>query len=146
VLANLLSSAGPATSVIESLASSIGAGLVVGGFVGGLRGFLLTRSRSQSEEQALKGSYLGGAGGWCCSPLIPWGNILSEQMNRRFKNANIGIAAMVILLMLGLVVLPDSERATGAFGIGAFAVGMGVYFFLDWRDERAQGKRARRFH
>jgi hypothetical protein len=63
VLANLLASAGPATSVIESLASSIAAGLVIGGFVGGLHGFLLTRSRLQSEWQALRGSYLGGACG-----------------------------------------------------------------------------------
>ena len=56
------SSAGPATSVFESLASSIGAGLVVGGFAGGVRGFV-TKGFSSSEEGAVAGGYAGAAVG-----------------------------------------------------------------------------------
>ena len=63
VLTHLFSSAGPATSVFESLASSIGAGLVVGGFAGGMRGLLSRRPRSVSEEGAVTGGYAGGAVG-----------------------------------------------------------------------------------
>jgi hypothetical protein len=63
VLAYLFSAAGPATSVLESLASSIGAGLVVGGFTGGIRGLVSTRSLLRSEKTALRGSYFGGAVG-----------------------------------------------------------------------------------
>ncbi|MDX6608873.1 MAG: hypothetical protein QOF85_798 [Solirubrobacterales bacterium] len=59
----LLASIGPATAVFEALASSIGAGLVVGGFSAGVRGFLSSRSFDRSEREALKGSYLGGAVG-----------------------------------------------------------------------------------
>ena len=63
VMANLLASAGPVTSVYESVASSIGAGLVVGGFAGGAWGFLSTGSHLQSEKQAMVGGYLGAAAG-----------------------------------------------------------------------------------
>lgn len=63
VLPYLLASAGPATGVLEAFATSIGAGLVVGGFAGGIQGLISNRSRSRSEAQALKGSYAGGAMG-----------------------------------------------------------------------------------
>lgn len=63
VFTHLFSSAGPATSLFESLASLIGAGLVVGGFAGGMRGLLSRRSRSVSEEGAVTGGYAGGAFG-----------------------------------------------------------------------------------
>lgn len=59
----LLASVGPATSALESLASSIGAGLVVGGFVGGLVSLLFGGQRSVSEKEAVKGSYPGGGFG-----------------------------------------------------------------------------------
>jgi outer membrane lipoprotein SlyB len=48
--------------VFETLASSIGAGMVVGGFAGGARG-LAKRSRSDSEKGAVAGGYVGGAVG-----------------------------------------------------------------------------------
>lgn len=60
---HLFASIGPATSLLQALASSIGGGLVVGGFLGGVAGFLSGRSLDRSERGALKGSYLGGAGG-----------------------------------------------------------------------------------
>jgi hypothetical protein len=82
---------------------------------------------------------------WPCWLLIRCGNILSEEMKRGIRNANVGIAAMVILLIVGLIVLPDSESAAGVYGVGAFAFAFGVYFFFEWRDEkRAHGKTARR--
>jgi hypothetical protein len=59
----LLASIGPTTAVLEALASSVGAGLVVGGFLGGVGGFLSSRSLDGSERSALSGSYLGGATG-----------------------------------------------------------------------------------
>jgi hypothetical protein len=54
---------GPATGIIQVLAGSIGAGLVVGGFVGGSRALLVSRSRLASEESAFAGGYIGGAVG-----------------------------------------------------------------------------------
>jgi hypothetical protein len=60
---HLFASVGPATSLLQALASSIGGGLVVGGFSGGVAGFLSNRSLGRSEKEALKGSYLGGAVG-----------------------------------------------------------------------------------
>jgi hypothetical protein len=59
----LLASAGPATTAFEALASTIGAGLVIGGFVGGLASFLSGRSRLRSEKAALGSSYAGGLSG-----------------------------------------------------------------------------------
>ena len=60
-MAHLLASLGPATGLFEALASSIGTGLVVGGFAGGVKALFATRSFDRSERAALKGSYLGGA-------------------------------------------------------------------------------------
>jgi hypothetical protein len=51
--------AGPATNVLGTLATSIGFGLVVGGFVGGAISFASTRSEKASERDALMGSYFG---------------------------------------------------------------------------------------
>lgn len=62
-MARLLASTGPTTAVLEALASSVGAGLVVGGFLGGVGGFLSSRSLDRSEKSALSGSYLGGTAG-----------------------------------------------------------------------------------
>ena len=59
-MSRLLASAGPTTAVFEALASTIGAGLVVGGFIGGLVSFLSGRSRPRSEKAALGSSYAGG--------------------------------------------------------------------------------------
>jgi hypothetical protein len=56
----ILASAGPATTAFEALASTIGAGLVVGGFIGGLASFLSGRSRPRSEKAAFGSSYAGG--------------------------------------------------------------------------------------
>jgi hypothetical protein len=60
---HLLASAGPTTAFLEALASLIGAGLVVGGFVGGLASLLIDQPRSESERMALNGGYVGGAFG-----------------------------------------------------------------------------------
>jgi hypothetical protein len=57
----LFASAGLATSIVETLAASIGAGLVVGGFAGGVTGLVASRSLDQSERSALRSSYFGGA-------------------------------------------------------------------------------------
>jgi hypothetical protein len=62
-MAHVVASVGPATAALEAVASSIGAGLVVGGFSGGARGFFSNRSFDRLERGALKGSYLGGAVG-----------------------------------------------------------------------------------
>jgi hypothetical protein len=45
---------------LEALAASIGAGAIVGGFLAGLASFAVGRALPESEEEALRGSYLGG--------------------------------------------------------------------------------------
>jgi hypothetical protein len=144
VLAYLFSSSGPATGVFESLASSIGAGLVVGGFVGGVRGLLVSRLRHVSEEGAVVGGYVGGAVGLALLLIDILGNLLSERMKRSFRNANFGIASSVAVLVVGTILFYDNEGAMELLALFAFAVAMGVLFFLDWRDERAQRKDAHR--
>jgi hypothetical protein len=61
-------------------------------------------------------------------------------MKRSFRNANIGLAASVVVLVVGVVLLHDSESAIEVLALFAFGVAMGVLFFLDWRDERARRK------
>jgi hypothetical protein len=58
---HLFARAGFATSVVETLAASIGAGLVVGGFAGGVISLITSGSLDRSERGALRGSYFGGA-------------------------------------------------------------------------------------
>jgi len=51
---------GPATSVLESVATSIGAGILIGSFVMGGVGVFLGWSRQDLEARALKDGYVGG--------------------------------------------------------------------------------------
>lgn len=75
----------------------------------------------------------------CCSwLLIFWGNILSEDMKRIFRNANIGIAFGALVLAVGFPLLYDDEGAVELLALGAFAVVMSVYLFLERRDDRAR--------
>lgn len=60
---SLVASVGPTTAAWEALASLIGAGMVVGGFVGGLVSLLVARPRSSSERAAIHGGYAGGVFG-----------------------------------------------------------------------------------
>jgi hypothetical protein len=53
------SDAGPATNVLAALATSIGFGLVVGGFVGGAISFVSTHSQKAAEKWTLIGGYFG---------------------------------------------------------------------------------------
>jgi hypothetical protein len=56
----VFASAGIATGAFEVLATTIGSGLVVGSFVGGLS-TIAGRSRGRIEERALRGGYFGGS-------------------------------------------------------------------------------------
>ncbi len=51
--------AGPATGVLGTLATSIGFGLVVGGFLGGAISFAMTHSEKSAEKWTLIGGYCG---------------------------------------------------------------------------------------
>ncbi len=48
------------TTILESLATSIGAGMLVGGFAFGAARFLRGRPRWDLEKRALTDGYLGG--------------------------------------------------------------------------------------
>lgn len=56
----LFAGVGIATGAFEVLASTIGSGLVVGSFTGGLLSIAASRSRKRAEEWALITGYLGG--------------------------------------------------------------------------------------
>ena len=58
---HLLASAGLLTSILEAVATSIGAGLVVGSFSVGIEGIASRRSRTETEKNAVLGGYIGGA-------------------------------------------------------------------------------------
>jgi hypothetical protein len=49
------------TPVVEGAATAIGAGLVIGGFLGASRGILQGRSRKEVEGNALRDTYFGAA-------------------------------------------------------------------------------------
>jgi hypothetical protein len=57
---HLFASAGPLTEALGKLAASIGAGAVVGSFVGGIGAFAFSRSREQLERWPVTGGYVGG--------------------------------------------------------------------------------------
>lgn len=61
-------------------------------------------------------------------------------MKRLFRNANIGLVAMVIVLLLGFWPVHESEDATGALGLIAFLAGFAVYITLNIRDGQARRK------
>lgn len=58
----ILGASGIFTPVIESAATAIGAGVMLGAFAGASSGLAHRRSRRQVEEGALRDSYSGGAG------------------------------------------------------------------------------------
>jgi hypothetical protein len=72
----LLASIGPVTSFVEAVAGSIGSGLLIGGFLGGIGGGLLGRLKPGSERKALTGSYIGG--------LVSLGTLAIDILMRRF--------------------------------------------------------------
>jgi hypothetical protein len=60
MLNHCIASVGLATNLLEVLATSIGAGVVVGSFAVGGVSFAQTRSKSRSESNAVGGGYFGG--------------------------------------------------------------------------------------
>jgi hypothetical protein len=56
----LLAGVGIATGAFEVLATTIGAGLVVGSFVAGLLTIAMTDAPSRAEKWVLHGGYTGG--------------------------------------------------------------------------------------
>ena len=53
---------GPATELIEATATSIGAGMLLGGFAAGLVAFVIGAEPAQREEALLARSSLAGLG------------------------------------------------------------------------------------
>jgi uncharacterized MnhB-related membrane protein len=65
-------------------------------------------------------------------------------MKRTFRNANIGIASGAAVLAVGFALLHGNDGAMEVLALGAFAVVMSVYLFLERRDDRARPKDAHR--
>lgn len=51
---------GPVTSLIEGVATAVGATMILGGFIVGLYGVARARPRSMVEADALDAAYIGG--------------------------------------------------------------------------------------
>jgi len=56
----LIAGVGPVTSGVEAIATSIAAGILLGGFVTGLVGLLLSWEQGRSDRQVARGGYCGG--------------------------------------------------------------------------------------
>jgi hypothetical protein len=55
---------GPTTALVEAVAASIGAGMVVGGFLAGVvAGWLMAKRGAELDHRVLMSGYLGGAVG-----------------------------------------------------------------------------------
>jgi hypothetical protein len=65
-------------------------------------------------------------------------------MKRLFRNANVGIAVAVALLIVGFWPVHRSEDASTVLGLTAFAVGMGVSIALNFRDDRVRDRKGPR--
>jgi VIT1/CCC1 family predicted Fe2+/Mn2+ transporter len=63
---DLIAHIGFATSVLEAVATSIGGGVLVGGFVAASGAMLSKRSRKEVEDTALRDGYIGGLTGMLC--------------------------------------------------------------------------------
>lgn len=61
-------------------------------------------------------------------------------MRKFFKNANVGLAVVAVVLAVGFWPTHRSEIAFIVLGLGAFLMGMGVFIVLNLRYERAQDK------
>jgi hypothetical protein len=57
---------GPATTLLESTATSIGAGILFTGFVVASIATLTGRSRRGVNSDTLRDIFIGGIGGMCC--------------------------------------------------------------------------------
>jgi uncharacterized membrane protein YiaA len=56
----LMAGIGPVTSGVEALATSIAAGILLGGFVTGLVGLLFSWEQGRSDRRVARGGYFGG--------------------------------------------------------------------------------------
>ncbi len=65
-------------------------------------------------------------------------------MKRLVRNAHIGIAVGVAVLVVGFWPAHNSEDAVAALGMVGFFTALGVCFGLSYRDERARHKGAPR--
>lgn len=67
-----------------------------------------------------------------------------KELSRLFRNANIGLAVGLTVLVVGFFPARHSEVATTVLGLAMFAISMGVYLGLSIRDERARRRRTQR--
>jgi hypothetical protein len=59
----LFAQIGPATAVIEALATAVGAAAVLGSIAAGIWGLVRGSPRADIEDDALAGGYIGGGAG-----------------------------------------------------------------------------------
>jgi hypothetical protein len=65
-------------------------------------------------------------------------------MKKLIRNAHIGIAVAIAILVVGFWPTHTSEDAVAALGMVAFFTGLGVCFGISYREERAREKRSGR--
>jgi hypothetical protein len=69
---------------------------------------------------------------------------LSEEARREFRKANLGIAAGILVLLIGFLFLHDNDAGMQGLTVGALIACLGIPFYLDWREERARREGSRR--
>jgi hypothetical protein len=67
-----------------------------------------------------------------------------SDLRRLFRNANIGLAVGLAVVVLAFFPTRHNEVASSALGLAMFVVSMGVFFVLSVRDERTRRKDKRR--
>ena len=63
-----------------------------------------------------------------------------KEFSRLFRNANVGLAVGITVLIVGFFPARHSEVAITALGLAMFAISFGVFLALSVRDERARRK------
>jgi hypothetical protein len=59
----IVAQVGPLTAILEALATAVGAGIVLGGFLAGVFGLTAKWGKREFERKTLDAGYLGGVAG-----------------------------------------------------------------------------------
>lgn len=124
---------GAATEILGLAATSIGAGIVVGGFLVACAGIVTGRSRKEIESNALRDAFLGSLAEFFVCCLIYYGDTV---LTMAAKNIYISVLAFICILFPGGALFRHSQGLMFLVEFAAFVVMFALLHALDDRDRR----------
>jgi hypothetical protein len=131
---------GPFTGLFEAVASAVGAGMLLGGFVAGATGLVRRWPKRQFDRRLLRSSYGGVlAALHHCRHYVSLWLIGMDPSDIDLKNPHIALAVASVVVVFGAILVKDSgEGARQLVGLIGLIVLFGTLFGLDARDERRE--------